>query len=242
MCSSQKGGWSEILWTRSVGLRYQSRLRAASYAAEQVAAVCFRMKRGGIEFLLVRTGNGRWTFPKGCVEPGLTRAQSAAMEAFEEAGVHGRIEEAAFARYFYRKRRTSRRNNHEAFIVHAHLCEVSNIGQPEEANRQPKWFSVERAKRRLRERRSDEDGGELARVVELAVMRVRSARLTTKWDRDALNRVKFDAFDVAGTPGALQCADMPRYVRRDSFMRGRTGASARFRGLLNGRILLLNGK
>jgi len=54
----------------------------------------------GIEFLLVQTRGGRWIFPKGGVERGLTRAQSAALEAFEEAGVHGRIEAAAFARYF----------------------------------------------------------------------------------------------------------------------------------------------
>ncbi len=47
----------------------------------------------------MRTRGGRWTFPKGSVESGLTHAQAAALEAFEEAGVHGRIEEAAFARY-----------------------------------------------------------------------------------------------------------------------------------------------
>ena len=52
---------------------------------EQVAAVCYRVADGGIEFLLVQTRGGRWTFPKGGVEPGLTRAQTAALEAFEEA-------------------------------------------------------------------------------------------------------------------------------------------------------------
>src|SRR5882672_5085191 len=67
---------------------------------EQVAAVCYWVRGSGIEFLLVRTrGSGRWTFPKGSAEPGLTHAQAAALEAFEEAGVHGRIEEASFARY-----------------------------------------------------------------------------------------------------------------------------------------------
>src|SRR5579863_8089925 len=72
---------------------------------EQVAAVCYRMGSEGVEFLLVRTrGSGRWTFPKGSTEAGLTHAQAAALEAFEEAGVHGRIEEASFARYVRRKR------------------------------------------------------------------------------------------------------------------------------------------
>src|SRR5438270_2298976 len=72
--------------------------------SEQVAAVCYRLRGSQIEFLLVQTDAGRWTFPKGNAEPGLTQAQSAALEAFEEAGVHGRIEEAAFARYTRRKR------------------------------------------------------------------------------------------------------------------------------------------
>jgi len=49
---------------------------------EQVAAVCFRVQNRRIEFLLVQTGGGRWTFPKGSAEPGLTRAQAAALEAF----------------------------------------------------------------------------------------------------------------------------------------------------------------
>src|ERR1700684_4270282 len=72
---------------------------------EQVAAVCYRLRRESIEFLLVRTrGSGRWTFPKGNTEPGMTHAQAAALEAFEEAGVHGRMEEVSFAQYFGRKR------------------------------------------------------------------------------------------------------------------------------------------
>src|SRR5271165_1266871 len=71
---------------------------------DQVAAVCYRVRRSDIEFLLVRTNSGHWTFPKGKAEPGLTHAQAAALEAFEEAGVHGRMEEASFARYVRRKR------------------------------------------------------------------------------------------------------------------------------------------
>ena len=177
--------------------------------------MCFRMKSSGIEFLLVRTGSGRWTFPKGCAEPGLTRAQSAAMEAFEEAGVHGRIEEASFARYFYRKRRTQRRESTpEQLIVHAHLCEVSNVGRPEESNRRPKWFSTDKAKRRLRERRAEFEGAELARVIDLAVRRAQRLFVKTNGVVDGLQKVKFDAFDVAGLPGALQRAAVGRYIGR----------------------------
>src|ERR1700724_3063036 len=89
----------------------------------QVAAVCYRVRSHAIEFLLVQTRKGRWTFPKGSTEPGLTHAQAAALEAFEEAGVHGRMEEASFARYV-RRRGDVRRSAAVEISVHAHLCEV----------------------------------------------------------------------------------------------------------------------
>ena len=141
----------------------------------QVAAVCYRMRGEGIEFLLVRTSGGRWTFPKGGVEPGLTHAQAAALEAFEEAGVHGRMEEACFARYHRRPREvrdSGPRTAGNELAVRAHLCEVLRLGPPRESNRNPTWFSAEKAKRRLREDRPPESGAELARVVDRAVMRL----------------------------------------------------------------------
>ncbi len=68
-----------------VRLEHLRRLRGS----EQVAAICYRLGKRGLEFLLVRTRGRRWTFPKGSIESGLTNAQAAALEAFEEAGVHG---------------------------------------------------------------------------------------------------------------------------------------------------------
>jgi hypothetical protein len=85
--------------SRRIGKAESAAGLAHPIVRQQVAAVCYRAGTGGIEFLLVRTRGGRWIFPKGGVEPGLTQAQSAALEAFEEAGVHGRIEEMPFARY-----------------------------------------------------------------------------------------------------------------------------------------------
>jgi 8-oxo-dGTP pyrophosphatase MutT (NUDIX family) len=144
---------------------------------EQVAAVCYRLGKGGIEFLLVRTrGRGRWTFPKGGAEPGLTHAQAAALEAFEEAGVHGRIEETPFARYVRRKRsgvrKSSERSCEREFVINAHLCQVLRLGPSQEAKRDRTWFSVEDAKQRLRKGRKREDGVEFVRVVERAVTRI----------------------------------------------------------------------
>ena len=219
----------------------RSRIPAIN-SGEQVAAVCFRMKRNGIEFLLVRTGSGRWTFPKGCAEPGLTPAQSAAMEAFEEAGVHGRIEQASFAWYYYRKRRASRRaSSREELMVHAHLCEVSNVGKPEESNRRPRWFSIDKAKRRLRERRADYEGAELVRVIDLAVNRAQRLSAKTSGVVEALQKVKFDAFDVAGVPGPLQGAAIGHYIGRQRKMQPSFLSDYAPR-LLTGKVLPLKSK
>jgi len=136
---------------------------------EKVAAVCYRIRRNIIEFLLVQTRSGRWTFPKGSVEPGLTHAQAAALEAFEEAGVHGRMEEASFTRYVHHKERSS---SVAQVTVSAHLCEVSRLEPPPEPGRNRTWFSVEKAKDNLREGRKADYAAELARVVDRAVARI----------------------------------------------------------------------
>lgn len=144
---------------------------------EQVAAVCYRLRKGRIQFLLVQTRGGRWTFPKGSAEPGLTTAQAAALEAFEEAGVHGRMEVASFARYVRPKRGSGRKPADVELIVTAHLCEVLHLDPPQESGRTPTWFSPEKAQRRLREDRSDDYGAELARVIERAVKCLRGRTL-----------------------------------------------------------------
>jgi 8-oxo-dGTP pyrophosphatase MutT (NUDIX family) len=196
---------------RPVRLSQLRRLREC----EQVAAVCYRVGSKGVEFLLVRTrGSGRWTFPKGSTEAGLTHAQAAALEAFEEAGVHGRIEEASFARYVRRKGdgRKSRRAGERETAVNAHLCEVSRLSPPQESNRDRTWFSAQDARQRLREGREAREGASFARVVDRAVARISQLRSRTEVidvrqrdvvpggvavRQDALQEVRFEAFEGA---------------------------------------------
>ena len=188
---------------KSVRLSQISKMREC----EQVAAVCYRIRRGTIEFLLVQTrGSARWIFPKGSAEPGLTHAQAAAVEAFEEAGVHGRIEEDAFVRYASRRqgnRRNTRRSMAKALVVSAHLCEVRRLSNPKEPNRNRTWFSVEETKQRLREDRNDEEGAEFVRVVQRAIARINRWCSATEAPidqparnlhrNDELHRVQFEA-------------------------------------------------
>src|SRR5207244_13573651 len=56
---------------------------------QQVAAVCYRIRGGGIEFLLVQARGGRWTFPTGGRDPGPTHAQAPPLEAYADARDHG---------------------------------------------------------------------------------------------------------------------------------------------------------
>ena len=202
-------------------------LRSGQPGSEQVAAVCYRMRGDGIEFLLVQSRGGRWIFPKGSIETGLTRAQSAALEAFEEAGVHGRIEETSFARYVRRERggrRASGKVTDGGILVHAHLCEVRGLDRPQESNRNRTWFTAEKAKRRLQEDRAEEFGADLARVVDRALSRIRRLRSPAgnapePMRRDALRKVCFEAFEDGHLRGALKDAALARYFlrrRRDS--------------------------
>jgi 8-oxo-dGTP pyrophosphatase MutT (NUDIX family) len=195
-----------------------SQLRKLS-ACEQVAAVCYRKRGASLEFLLVRTRGGRrWTFPKGGAEPGLTHAQAAALEAFEEAGVHGRIEEASFARYVRRTRSGSSRkgSDEKERAVEAHLCEVLRLSPPVESKRDRTWFSVEETRQRLREGRKSSEGAAFVRVVDKAVARIQGQRGKSgrveggvqyedkdrsEWDgfpKDALRKVRFDFAEAYG--------------------------------------------
>jgi 8-oxo-dGTP pyrophosphatase MutT (NUDIX family) len=197
---------------RLVRLAQLRRLREC----EQVAAVCYRLGSEGVEFLLIRTrGSGRWTFPKGSTEAGLTHAQAAALEAFEEAGVHGRIQEASFTRYVRRKRSDGRKSGRvieKETAINAHLCEVSRLSPPQESNRDRTWFSAQDARRRLREGREAQEGASFARVVDRAIARIEQLRSRTEViyvrqrevmvggvaaRRDALQEVRFEAFGGA---------------------------------------------
>ena len=215
-------GWSQAPQSSDKFFRL-SHLRRLK-GCQKVAAVCYRIRGRGIEFLLVQTRNGRWTFPKGSAEPGLTHAQAAALEAFEEAGVHGRMEEAAFTRYTRPRgnstRRAAARPGNE-LAVNAHLCEVVRLAPPQEKDRNPTWFSAPQAKQRLRERRKPDYGAELASVVDHAVHRIQ--RFHTEpgpgpngSHADALQRVQFEAVEAAtGVYGRMKEASLHLLRRRD---------------------------
>ena len=73
---------------------------------QQAAAIPIR--RRGIDDLQVclirkRLSAGAWGIPKGTVDPGLTHPETALKEAWEEAGVRGRLIGDALGTYRYEK-------------------------------------------------------------------------------------------------------------------------------------------
>jgi len=142
----------------------------------KVAAVCYRRDGDSIQFLLVRTGSGRWTFPKGSVERHLGPRNSAALEAREEAGVIGRVSDQHFTIYFQENRGCYRTAEREIAIA-AFLLHVHQMTDPEESYRNPTWFRPTEAKRRLLIRRRQKYQREVSRVVDGALeMLVRKRR------------------------------------------------------------------
>ena len=66
----------------------------------QVAALCTRKGAQGLEVLLVTSrGTGRWILPKGWPMPRRSLSEAAAIEAWEEAGVRGRVEDSPLGDY-----------------------------------------------------------------------------------------------------------------------------------------------
>ena len=136
----------------------------------QVTAVCYRHDAGSTRFLLVRTSSGRWTFPKGRLEDGLSQAEVAALEAFEEGGVEGRVHPRPVGRYLHRKE--SLRGASKDVCVLAYILEVKKSAVPAESHRTPRWFTATEAKQRLANRRSAKYLRGMERVFDSALQQI----------------------------------------------------------------------
>ena len=130
---------------------------------EQACAVPFRERADRVEFCLITSSAGRWKFPKGYIEPGETFAEAALKEAFEEAGLHGRVIGDPIG-YFEIRKKGRLRN------VIALLMEVfqSDAVWEEDEVRERRWVTPEEA----RELVSEPD---LFELLDVAHSRVRAA-------------------------------------------------------------------
>ncbi|WP_426232209.1 NUDIX hydrolase [Pararhizobium sp. DWP3-4] len=71
---------------------------------QQYGALCFRATSAGPEVLLITTRRTkRWMIPKGWPISGLKPRRVAKLEAWEEAGVIGRVKKKCFGSFIYAK-------------------------------------------------------------------------------------------------------------------------------------------
>jgi phosphohistidine phosphatase len=75
-----------------------------AYYYTQSAVIPYRMTADRLEVLIVRSSQKKhWVVPKGIADPGHTLQDSAAREAWEEAGVEGEVDDEPIGTYSYRK-------------------------------------------------------------------------------------------------------------------------------------------
>ena len=113
-----------------------------AYYYTQSAVIPFRRTPEGKEVLITGSSSGRhWVVPKGIVDPGLSPAESARVEAREEAGVEGNVGAGPLGTFTYEKWGATCR-------VEVYGMEVTRILPAdawEESHRQRTWVSAETA-------------------------------------------------------------------------------------------------
>src|SRR5262249_35281652 len=119
----------------------------------------------------------KWTFPKGDPIPNLSHSQAAEREAWEEAGVQGRIEPRHFHLYIHSKGVFWKPPGVREYVVKAFLMEVERVGVPTEPARNPTWFSSEDARKILAKGREVKYARELQTVVDRALELIQSPKL-----------------------------------------------------------------
>jgi 8-oxo-dGTP pyrophosphatase MutT (NUDIX family) len=116
--------------------------------------LAFRRGGNGDSFVLLisRKRSKKWGIPKGKVEPTLTFPETAAKEAFEEAGVLGYISPSSVG-VFRARKRAANPQVQQTIEVWVYLLEVTEIAPdwPERDKRSIRWVTCEAAARHLRE-------------------------------------------------------------------------------------------
>ena len=115
--------------------------------AQQAAAVAIRPNGGTFEVCLIRRKeSGTWGIPKGLVDPGDTHQITALNEAWEEAGLRGRLIGGPLGTYEYEKWNAT-------FAVVVYLMEVLEQAAvwQEAGFRERRWVSFRLAASLLKE-------------------------------------------------------------------------------------------
>ena len=110
--------------------------RKVSKTFKQSGVIPYRVQNGKIEILLITSrDHQKWVVPKGGISNGMSPPASAAKEAWEEAGVIGRVDANKLGTYKYRKRG-------KIYQVQIYLMPVEMVCEeyPEAGKRQRQWL------------------------------------------------------------------------------------------------------
>ncbi len=102
----------------------------------QSGVLPYRFQKGKADILLISNLSGsRWVIPKGIIDDGFNPVSSAANEAYEEAGVQGRIDPEPIGEYRYYKW-------NGICHVQVFLMEITDVLEswPESSLRKRKWM------------------------------------------------------------------------------------------------------
>jgi 8-oxo-dGTP pyrophosphatase MutT (NUDIX family) len=117
-------------------------------------ALAFRRESNGelLVLLISRKRSKKWGIPKGKVSPHLTFPETAAKEAFEEAGVVGCLSPSSVGMFRATKRSTNSQQR-RTIEVWVYLLEVTETlpNWPEKGERATRWVPCDVAARQLRE-------------------------------------------------------------------------------------------
>lgn len=137
------------------------KLRTASKndVRSQFATLCYRVKADRTEVLLITSRRtGRWIVPKGWPEDGMTPAECAAKEAWEEAGVIGKAQDRCLGLFSYSKLISPGVTYPCVAMVYPMRVKSLSKDYPERNQRKRRWFSPKKAAQRVSE-------PELARIL-----------------------------------------------------------------------------
>lgn len=103
--------------------------------------------------MVTSRGTGRWILPKGWPIPGRNLAQSAAIEAWEEAGVRGVPLDQCLGEYSYQKWRREMRPLPCVVRVYPVLVTALEDKFPEQEQRKRAWKSLRKAATLVQEKK-----------------------------------------------------------------------------------------
>ncbi len=130
----------------------------------QFGAIPFRVVEGQVVFLMITSRrSANWVFPIGSVGPGWSPRDTAAREAYEEAGIRGEIGRKPIGFYLHP------RNDEDSSLVRIQLFPMHVTEQldtwPEEAQRFRHWALLPQVRRLMASKQAARVAAELNRRI-----------------------------------------------------------------------------